>query len=334
MEETAPPAIRANTYGERRQVETRRTPRIAVITMGHAPRPDVMQEIVPLLGDAEYDEFGALDGDPESMIVSMTPRGDELSYLTQVRGGQHVIVEAGFVTSRTEALVAELDSRDYDLLILAMTGMRARLSTRTPLIHGQDALDAWISALVASNSRIGVIFPLASQQSAASESDYGTMLKSSLASIGGSQSSDLPRAIDRVSGADLIVMNSVGYTGGIAQQVARTSGKPVVTACRIIGSTARLRLSEIAGKPLDLQAATYTGAELLARLPRASVESLTRRETEVLVQVLEGAANKFIGRALGISHRTVEIHRARAMLKLGASSTPELIRRALRHSDP
>ena len=214
-----------------------------------------------------------------------------------------------------------------------MTGMRARLATRTPLVHGQDALDAWISALVASNSRIGIIFPLASQQSAASESDYGTMLKSSLATIGGSQSSDLTQAIDRVSGADLIVMNSVGYTGEMAQQVARTSGKPVVTACRIIGSTARLRLSEIAGKPLDLQATTYTGAELLRRLPQPAIRSLTRRETEVLVQVLEGAANKFIARALGISHRTVEIHRSRAMLKLGATSTPELIRRALRQPE-
>lgn len=314
-------------------METRRTPRIAVITMGHAPRPDVMQEIRPLLGDAELDEFGALDKDSDALIASMAPRHDAPRYTTQLRNGRHVIVDAAFVTSRTEALVADLDGRNYDLLILAMTGMRARLATRTPHIHGQDTLDAWISALVASNSRIGIIFPLASQQSAASESDYGTMLKSSLATIGGSQGSDLTQAIDRVSGADLIVMNSVGYTGEMAQQVALTSGKPVVTACRIIGSTARLRLSEIAGKPLDLQATTYTGAELLRRLPRAALDSLTRREAEVLVQVLEGAANKFIGQALGISHRTVEIHRARAMLKLGATSTPELIRRALRQSD-
>ncbi len=96
--------------------------------------------------------IGALDHDFDALIASRAPRGDELSYLTQLRDGRHVILEAGFVTSRTEALVAELDGRDYDLLILAMTGMRARLSTRTPLVHGQDALDAWISALVASNS--------------------------------------------------------------------------------------------------------------------------------------------------------------------------------------
>jgi protein AroM len=314
-------------------VGTRRIPRIAVVTMGHAPRPDVMEELRPLLGEATLDEFGALDNDSDRLIAKSAPRRDELSYLTRLRDGRHVIVEAGFVTSRTEALVTKLDGQNFDLIILAMTGMRARLATRTPLIHGQDALDAWISALTASNSRIGIIFPLASQQSAASESDYGTMLKSSLASIGGNQSSDLTQAIDRVSGADLIVMNSVGYTGEMAQQVERTSGKPVVTACRIIGSTARLRLSEIAGKPLDLQAATYTGAELLRRLPQPALETLTRRETEVLVQVLEGAANKSIARALGISHRTVEIHRARAMLKLSATSTPELIRRALRQPE-
>ncbi len=159
------------------------------------------------------------------------------------------------------------------------------------------------------------------------------MLKSFLATIGGSQGSDLTQAIDRVSGADLIVMNSVGYTGEMAQQVARTSGKPVVTACRIIGSTARLRFqrspaSRSTSPPRPIPAPNCCGD---FRSPPSNRS--TRRETEVLVQVLEGAANKFIARALGISHRTVEIHRARAMLKLGATSTPELIRRALRQPE-
>jgi len=162
-------------------VETRRTPRIAMITMGQAPRPDVMQEIGPLLGEAEYDEFGALDNDPDALIARMAPRDDELSYLTQLRDGRHVILEAGFVTSRTEALVAELDGRDYDLLILAMTGMRARLSTRvseSDLRNGIDwsAMSAsprrtsekWTASTVASNraairkarSREGSCLPL------------------------------------------------------------------------------------------------------------------------------------------------------------------------------
>ena len=68
--------------------------------------------------------------------------------------------------------------------------------------------------------------------------------------------------------------------------------------------------------------------ELMKRLAGA-IDGLTPREREVLVHVLEGGANKLIARALGISHRTVEIHRARAMAKLGATSVTELIRRAL-----
>jgi hypothetical protein len=47
-------------------------------------------------------------------------------------------------------------------------------------------------------------------------------------------------------------------------------------------------------------------------------EPLTAREQDVLAQLVAGASNKEAGIQLGISHRTVEIHRARIMDKLGA----------------
>jgi FixJ family two-component response regulator len=53
---------------------------------------------------------------------------------------------------------------------------------------------------------------------------------------------------------------------------------------------------------------------------------LTSREREVLSQVARGASNKEAGRRLGISPRTVEVHRARIMDKLGAKNTADLIR--------
>lgn len=53
---------------------------------------------------------------------------------------------------------------------------------------------------------------------------------------------------------------------------------------------------------------------------------LTCREREVLSQVARGASNKEVGRKLGISPRTVEVHRARIMDKLGAKNTADLIR--------
>jgi len=58
-------------------------------------------------------------------------------------------------------------------------------------------------------------------------------------------------------------------------------------------------------------------------------DPLTRREREVLVQVVSGASNKEAARVLGISSRTVEDHRASIMRKAGVRSATELIRRVL-----
>ncbi len=55
-------------------------------------------------------------------------------------------------------------------------------------------------------------------------------------------------------------------------------------------------------------------------------DSLTPREREVLSQIAAGASNKEAGRHLGISPRTIEVHRARIMEKLGARNAADLVR--------
>ena len=56
---------------------------------------------------------------------------------------------------------------------------------------------------------------------------------------------------------------------------------------------------------------------------------LTAREREVAAFLMDGLTSKEIGRALGISPRTVEIYRARLMRKYQAHSTPDLVHRLI-----
>ena len=59
---------------------------------------------------------------------------------------------------------------------------------------------------------------------------------------------------------------------------------------------------------------------------RGRIESLTDRENEVFQLVAEGVANKAIASDLGISERTVEVHRAQVMKKLDVKTLAQLVR--------
>ena len=97
--------------------------------------------------------------------------------------------------------------------------------------------------------------------------------------------------------------------------------------------------SDVLTKPIDadrlidgvrsaLRGGVHVGPESGGR---RSVEvrgfaQLTPREREVLELITNGQSNKEAGRELGISPRTIEVHRARVMEKLGAKNTADLLR--------
>ena len=59
------------------------------------------------------------------------------------------------------------------------------------------------------------------------------------------------------------------------------------------------------------------------------VRALTARERQVMALLVQGAPNKIVAVELGISIKTVEIHRSRVMRKMAAGSLAELVRMAL-----
>jgi two-component system response regulator FixJ len=75
--------------------------------------------------------------------------------------------------------------------------------------------------------------------------------------------------------------------------------------------------------------ANFANAKLREARARRQVQSLSRRERQVLAGMAEGLSNRLIGERLLISPRTVEIHRSNMLTKMGARHTSEAIRIAV-----
>ncbi|MDX5593207.1 response regulator transcription factor [Pseudovibrio sp. SPO723] len=96
-------------------------------------------------------------------------------------------------------------------------------------------------------------------------------------------------------------------------------------------------------KPFDVDAIISRVREAISSVTRAGAhgqfnfpgaENLTPRERQVLTEITAGSSNKEAGRNLKISPRTVEVHRARIMEKLGARNAADLVRIVLTGEPP
>ncbi|MFD2207267.1 response regulator transcription factor [Kiloniella antarctica] len=81
----------------------------------------------------------------------------------------------------------------------------------------------------------------------------------------------------------------------------------------------------IVTEAIEVSKTNFVQAELKQQA-EATISKLTPREKEVLDKLVEGLLNKVIAYELGISTRTVEVHRARIMEKLEVKSLPEMVR--------
>ena len=140
-----------------------------------------------------------------------------------------------------------------------------------------------------------------------------------------------------------IRMSGVDGIGVLTAMIARDVKWPVIVITghgdvAIAVAAMKLGAIEFLEKPFDpemlvvsltrafgiLSDVTFAQQEQTAA--RAQLATLTPRESDVVFSLVDGSANKIVAYRLGLSPRTVEMHRANAFAKLGLRTVAELIR--------
>lgn len=141
--------------------------------------------------------------------------------------------------------------------------------------------------------------------------------------------------IDTADGA--MLLRELAARGCPFPVVALAPAGDVGTAVRAMKAGA----VDVVALPLEAGALAEAVREALAAMVRPAgsgaipenlrlrLERLTRRERQVLDAMVRGDGNKAIAHDLGISPRTVEVHRAKVMEKLSCRSLPDVVRLAV-----
>jgi FixJ family two-component response regulator len=200
-----------------------------------------------------------------------------------------------------------------------------------PNALNRDLMVKIVDADAATCEALGVLFRLEGFQSSTS-----TTIAEFLASI----ERKLP---------DVVIINMMLGDEDTLPTVARIknmrTGAPIfmLTESQNVGSAVdamKVGAADVITKPIDTEHLVRSVRQALQRnVHIGAVQSgshrpvevrgfsqLTPREREVLQLITNGQSNKEAGRELGISPRTIEVHRARVMEKLGARNTADLVR--------
>jgi len=202
--------------------------RAAFITIGQAPRPDIVDEMrawwpAKLL----VEEFGALDGLSPDAINGLVPTADEARLVSRLTDGSEVTLRAEAVHERVHAIVEQCDHSDYDFLVLLCTGKFDALRSRHLLLKAQPIVDHGVAAFAAASSKLGVLVPLAQQMA---------LVDAIMSHASPYDGNRLQQAAGELADADLVVMHCMGYSEAMRQKMAELTGKPVLLARRMVAT--------------------------------------------------------------------------------------------------
>ena len=226
---------------------------LAIITIGQSPRVDLTPEISDFLPQGTVLlECGALDGMTSEEIVSMAPTQGDQVLTTRMRDGSPVILGRRQLIARLQTLILETE-KDVDVVMLACTGEFPTFSHTAPLVEPDIEITRSVAVSALGFRTIGIICPLLAQQVTSASKFYASLPKTvrivtAAATPYTTDIAPLEVAASqlRSMGAEIIVLDCIGYTQSMCETVEKISGLPVLLSRTVAAQAASTHLTSLA----------------------------------------------------------------------------------------
>lgn len=205
--------------------------KLGLVTIGQSPRTDITPDLEPIFGsNIQLLQAGALDGMTTQEIAALAPEAGDYVLVSRLRDSTSVVFAERHILPRLQQCIYDLEERGVERILFLCTGSFPAFESRVPLVFPCDVLNGTVPALTG-RSRIAVITPKKEQVEQCAEK-----WKSRVQSVQvawGSPYGDPEELVQAAREAadmdvDLVVLDCMGYTAGMKEQVCQLTGKPVV----------------------------------------------------------------------------------------------------------
>lgn len=191
--------------------------RIAFVTIGTSPRPDIVPEMVEDILNGRpasalsVEEFGVLDGLSAAELDAMLAKDDEPRFATSAEGGREVAVSIGRTEERLNKLLRRIDGMGFDLIVLLCTGTEIAPLEHTIVVEAQKVVDHAIEAFTLPAGRLGILLPLEAQIDGFARR-HPVAANADMAAASPYDGATLAPRVAALADCPIIFMHCMGYT--------------------------------------------------------------------------------------------------------------------------
>ena len=214
---------------------------LGVITIGQAPRRDMVPEMRTWLPADSLHERGALDGLDREAIALLAPTDGDESLTTLLVDGSSVVVGRAGLLDPIQAHIDNLERIGVDVTLVVCTGEFPPFRHTKPLLMAERLLTLGVAAVV-NDAPVGIICPLPEQEqdSRTKFADHLPGLVVASATPYADGTGGIEDAARRLAegGAHVLVLDCMGYTQQHRRAASEASGLPVILARSVVGRLA------------------------------------------------------------------------------------------------